>query len=71
MDVSEKLKKRAYELKQFRLDKKLSINALSKISTLSRATIYRIESGESYWNIYNELIYFKAIEDYIPLSKTA
>lgn len=69
MDVNEILKKRAYELKQFRIEKKLSIDELSKLSGLSRATIYRIENGTIGWSVYCEIVYFKTLEEYIVISK--
>lgn len=70
MDIKAIRKKRAYELKQMRIEKNLSIDELSKISGLSRATIYRIEGGTIGWNVDSELIYFRTLENYILISKT-
>lgn len=70
MDVCAIRKKRGLELKEFRIEKNLSIDTLSKLSGLHRATIYRIESGET-WNIDSEIIYFETVRNYLSLSKTA
>lgn len=61
MNVLAARKKRAFELKQIRLEKGISRKTLAKISGLSRTTIIRIENGTIGWNIDSEIIYFETL----------
>jgi DNA-binding XRE family transcriptional regulator len=55
-------KKRAYELKQARIEKGINRVELSELSGLSRTTIIRIETGSIGWNVDSEIIYFETIK---------
>lgn len=62
MDINSARKKRGFELKQMRLECNITQVELSTISSLTQATISRIESGTIGWNIDSELIYFETLK---------
>jgi len=68
MNVNEIRKRRADELKAFRLEKGMSKALLQRSSGLSKMTINRIESGTIGWNIDSEMIYFETVKNHVNAS---
>ena len=55
---------RSVGLKKMRTDKGITRKQLSDYSNLHLCTIYRIESGETSYNIDSEIIYIESIKNY-------
>lgn len=64
MDIQAARKRRANELKNFRLETGLTQLKLSELSGLTQSTISKIERGIVAWSIDNELIYFETLKNH-------